>query len=178
MESDAFRTTAERLKEVNEVIASLDESIREAAFAVLRPYVDGHSSPDVLSDRNPGRATNDVTVDTDPSLLVDPDSLRTFLAQHHSDKPADNVKAIAAFLYSRFGTTEFTAQEVRDLAHEAGVTVPDRVDVTLGNARVSKKPLFQKIRSGVYRPTVYGEKYFKEDVGVSKGTGRRPDLES
>ncbi len=65
---------------------------------------------------------------------------------------------------------------MRELAHEAGVTVSDRVDVTLGNARVSKKPLFQKVRSGVYRPTVYGEKYFKEEVGVSKGTAHRPEL--
>ncbi len=93
MDSDAFRTAAERLKEVNEVIADLDESIRVAAFAVLRPYVDGRATPDVPRGKDSDRAGDGLAIDAESSLLVDPDELRDFLAEHHSDKPADNVKA-------------------------------------------------------------------------------------
>lgn len=175
MDSDAFRTSADRLKEINEVITQLDESIRPAAFDVLRPYVDGRASPARERDDRQGVSNGDNNVAIANDLLVDRDIVREFLGEHHSEKPAENVKAIAGLVYSRYGTSEFTAQEVREVAHEAGVTVPDRVDVTLGTARVNKKPLFQKVRPGVYRPTVHGEKFFKETFKVTKGTGRRPE---
>lgn len=178
MDSDTFHTAADRLKEINEVIAKLDESIRPAAFAVLRPYVDGRASPAGPGNHDRGVGDADENAGVASDLLVDREMVRDFLGEHQSDKPAENVKAIAALVYSRLGNSEFTVQEVREIAHETGVTVPDRVDVTLGTARVNKKPLFQKVRAGVYRPTVHGEKLFKETFEVTKGSGRRPELRS
>jgi len=169
-----FEATASRIKEINDVIGALDETIRAAAFAVLRPYADGDVAQGSVvntEDRIDSSSGEDSS-----ALLVEADEARDFLSDHHSDKPAENVKAIAALVYKRFGTSAFTAEEVRNIAHEAGITVPDRVDVTLGGARVEKKALFQKQKSGVYKPTVHGERYFKEKFGVSKGTGRRSDL--
>lgn len=172
MKADAFEAAVERLRTVNEVIQQLDESIRLAAFEILRPYVEGGpgQAPRPKTEARPDQKEREEVSTGDIS-----DGLREFLAEHHSDKPAENVKAIAAFFYSRYGTEPLAAQEVVNAAHEAGITIPNRVDVTLGSLKVNKKPLFSKLRSGVYKPTVHGEKYFKETYDVKKGTKRRAD---
>jgi hypothetical protein len=172
MDKEAFKSTADRLREVNDVVKDLDEAIRLEAFALLRPYAAEHPRKVAPTPEDPGQTQ------TESQGLVSHDEARAFLEEHHSDKPAENVKAIAALFYSRFGAQQFTAQEIVEVAHEAGVTVPSRVDVTLGSVTANKKALFSKVRSGVYKPSVHGEKYFKENFGVIKGTGRRPDLRS
>jgi hypothetical protein len=172
---DEFENVAQRLREIDDIVTSLDESIRSQAFAILKPYVDDVGA-NVHVDAPRPTAENRVD-QGEQALLVDPDIAATFLEKHASDKPSDNVKAIGALIYSIYGNCDFTTSEVNAIAHEVGVEVPDRVDVTLGGASVDKKNLFQKRRSGVYRPTANGRRFFKDEYGVSSpGTSKRPDL--
>jgi len=174
MKKDQFEKIAQRLKDINDVVKGLDESIRSDAFAVLRPYADGAATKDGEGGRRLP-SDNDADLGED-AALIDPDVAAAFLEQHVSDKPADNAKAIAALIYSVYGNADFSVAEVNKIAHEAGLMVPDRVDVTLGGASVDKRALFQKRKSGVYRPTINGRKFFKDEYGVIPGTAKRPDL--
>ena len=175
MNKDEFENVAQRLKEINDVVKGLDESIRPQAFTVLKPYVDARPTNVHEGGRRPS-IENGVDLG-EHELLVDPDVAATFLEEHMSEKPSDNVKAIGALIYSVYGNCDFTTSEVNEIAHEVGVEVPDRVDVTLSGASVDKRNLFQKRRSGVYRPTANGRKFFKDEYGVSSpGTAKRPGL--
>lgn len=173
MNKDAFEGVAQRLQEINDVVKGLDESIRSQAFTVLKPYADG-ATPKVSEGRQRLTPANHVEQGED-TAHIEPDIATAFLEEHVSEKPSDNAKAIAALIYSVYGNVDFSVAEVNEIAHEAGVMVPDRVDVTLGGASVDKKPLFQKRKSGVYRPTINGRKFFKEEYGVSPGTAKRSD---
>lgn len=161
---------AARLLAVDDLVAKVDESVRPAAFDLLSAFV----LTGVVAGVEKGESECGGKPAPDPSERIGHDDLRTggreFLAQHHGETPADSVKAIAAYLYSIFGSSEFAVAEVQSIADGAGVTVPARVDVTLNGATVKSKKLFRKVRSGVYQPTVHGEAYFKEQFLVRKGT--------
>ena len=173
MDNQEFEDVVQRLKAISDVIASLDESIRVQAFAVLKPYADGTPTKVRAGAETPPQNGSD---GVSRDVLVDPEVAAAFMEQHVSDKPSDNVKAIAALIYSIYGNVEFSTAEVNEIAHEVGMTVPDRVDVTLSGASVDKRALFQKRRSGVYRPTVHGRTFFKDVYGVTQGTAKRPEL--
>jgi len=102
----------------------------------------------------------------------------TFFTKFECKKPSDNVFLIAAYDYSQFGTAGISSNEVRKLADEVGITVPRRPDATLAQAKRNGKSLFDRTGSGRYKPTVYGEKFFRETYEVSKGTKKKPDVEA
>ena len=174
MNKDEFEDVAQRLQEIDDVVKGLDESIRSQAFTVLRPYADG--APLKVKEGHRRSPPENGADQGEDAALIEPDVAAAFLEEHVGDRPSDNAKAIAALIYSVYGNADFSVAEVNEIAHEAGVMVPDRVDVTLGGASVDKKPLFQKRKSGVYRPTINGRKFFKDEYGVSPGTAKRPDL--
>lgn len=178
MDRDQLEATATRLREVNDILKELDPSIRSEAFTLLRDYVvqGGEAPTGPPEERTPSeREQADEGYYQD---LVSTDNARDFLGQHAGDKESDNVKAIAALIYSRYGNAPFTPSEVEAIAHEAGITIPDRVDVTLYGSSSAKKKLFSKKKTGVFSPTVHGERFFKREYGVTKGTQKRPDLPS
>lgn len=174
MNKDEFENVAQRLKEINDVVKGLDESIRPSAFAVLETYATGDTWKVDERPKAPGKKVKENREKTEP--LVDSDDAGSFIEKHLSDKAADNVKALAAYIYSVYGNVDFKATEIAEIAHEVGVPVPDRVDVTLGHASVDKKSLFQKRRPGVYRPTANGRKFFKDEYSVTPGTAKRPEM--
>jgi hypothetical protein len=64
-------------------------------------------------------------------------------------------------------------EEVKAVATNVGITIPDRVDMTLGNAAEDGKQLFTRVARGKFKPTVHGESYLKSTYEVKKGTKTR-----
>lgn len=172
VEKHDFDQIVRKLREINAVIKDLDPAIREQAFALLRPYVDVERSKvaPIQMDRD---ETNGAGTTVNQPLISEEETA-SFLSEHAVGKPADNVKAIGALIFSEFGTAQFTPADVIRIADETGVMVPDRVDVTLQGAAHNKNRLFTKVRSGIYKPTIHGQKYFQEFYGVTKGTRNMP----
>jgi hypothetical protein len=59
------------------------------------------------------------------------------------------------------------------MADDAGVTIPDRLNMTLAAAVENGKQLFASAGRGLFKPTVHGEIYLKTTYGVKKGTKKR-----
>jgi len=165
MDKSALKERIKRLREVNQVIEKLDPAIRHDAFVLLADYVAG-----ALPDER-GKVK-------DRTLPGAPEDPKEFLAKFDHEKPADNVKLIAAYFYSQFGTAPFTTQELEEAARDAGLIIPDRPDATLAASARGGKRLFKKTQSGAFAPTVHGEKYLKEAYSITKGTHVRPNEES
>jgi hypothetical protein len=169
MDSVTFKERVKRLKEVNSVIAKLDEAIRAAAFSLLSPYVTGQptksqGSGSAAREHHGGGA--DQPADTDEA--------EAFFTEHTGKKPAENAVVIAAYLYSQYGKQPFGLDEVRGLAESTGVTIPDHPAMTLKQTKRNGKALFQHVGRNQYKPTVHGEIYFKQTYAVKKGAKRRP----
>lgn len=93
-----------------------------------------------------------------------------FFTKFDHKKPSDNVMLVAAYLYARFGAAPFSLDEVREIAeNDAGLTIPSRLDMTLGSATKSGKNLFAKAGRGQFKVTVQGEKFLRETYKVQKG---------
>jgi hypothetical protein len=158
-----FNEVVARLKEVNDVVSKLDESIRAEGFALLRPYIVGAGSKSVQT----GNTEPDATPPADTT------DAEAFFTAHPEGKPSDNLVLSAAYLYSQYGTEPFSLDDLRDIAHNTGLTIPASPIMTL-KAKRKGKALFQRIGQNKYRPTVHGEAYFKATLGVQKGTKKRP----
>lgn len=163
MDEKEFKTRAERLSEVAKVLEKLPAEVRREAFDLLKGYVDKHSSA------SPGREARDK-----PAVDDAGDSEEAFFAAFDHDKPHDNAKLIAAWLYREYGTEPFSVGELREKADAVGITIPGRVDNTIRNAAVKGKSLFQSAGRGRFKPTVHGEKELKKTYSVKKGTKKRP----
>jgi len=159
MDQKEFSERSVRLQEVSDVIEKLPPEIRSDAFGLLKDYV--------LSD-SIGRS-NRVNDQSAP----DTGDVNLFTQFDH-DKPSDNVRLIAAHLFREYGSEPFSVDEIKALAAEAGLTVPERVDMTLANATEKGKKLFIATGRGKFKPTVHGEAHLKSAYGVKKGTKPRP----
>jgi hypothetical protein len=159
VDKDVFEQRSKRLAELNKVIAALDPAIRAEAFTLLKGYVTGIADSSGASD---GRRE----IDEDGDELM----AKVFAVV---ETPSDNVKAAAAYWYSQHGVEGFSPAEIGEIGNRAGVTVPRRIDSTLGAAAAERKKLFRKVGK-LYQPTVNGEKYFRDTFGVSKGRKPRP----
>jgi hypothetical protein len=156
---------AKRAQEVDKLVRKLDPAVRAEAFSLFRDYIlegDGASPP----DQSPGT--------TSPVKTRASGSAKSFFQKHESDKPAENVMALAAYLYGEYGTAPFAFTEIRDIGNEIGATIPDRVDMTLVQLKRDGKVLFKRAGVGKFRPTVQGEAALKKAYDVKKGTKQRP----
>jgi hypothetical protein len=160
-ESD-FKERTERLLELNEVIKKLDVAIRQEAFALLQDYVLGNAS-------NSGQSRMSVMSAQDSS-----EGREAFFSKFSHEKPAENALLISAYHFSQFGSLPFTLDEIKTMAGEVGVTIPERADMTFLSAKRAGKNLFLRAGRGGFRPTVHGEAFFKKDYSVSKGKSQKP----
>lgn len=169
MDKKTFEERVQKLREIDTVVKSLDPAIREASFRLLEPYVTGRTTikPPPAQGERKEEPPSEGEIDRE-----------TFFTKFECKKPSDNVFLIAAYDYSQFGTAGISSNEVRKLADEVGITVPRRPDATLAQAKRNGKSLFDRTGSGRYKPTVYGEKFFRETYEVSKGTKKKPDVEA
>jgi hypothetical protein len=171
MDSKTFADRVKRLQEINEVIETLDPAIRQEAFSLLKPYI-GEEAPSSASGSTPAE-TGATTAAGDGDL--DLTAAEEFFTTHEGGKPSENAYLTAAYLYSQYGASPFSMDDVRTVANHAGLTLPDRVDVTLSGAKKNGKPLFKRAGRGKLQPNVHGETYLRTTYGISKGTKRRSD---
>ena len=129
----------------------------------------------VGGDQNQDTESTDHPVDDTPGGAERaPANREAFFAGLKNDKPSDNALAVAAYHYAQYGSSEFTVDEMQELADDVGVTVPERLDKTYLAARRKGNSLFRRGGRGAFRPTVHGEAHFKRTYKVSKGTSRKP----
>ena len=170
------------MKEVEKAVLGLDESVRSAAFSVMRDYIlEGTAADSSGGERQAARRTQDGSTAAQTKAgtkVVAPAGFNAFIDKFESEIPNENARAIAAHLYREYGIEPFSLEEVRDLATKGGVTIPSRIGMTFLQAKANTKKLFKRAGTGRFRPTVYGEAYFKETYGVKKGAKKRPEVES
>lgn len=164
MNKTQLNERADRLREINEIIKELDPEIRAPAFELLQDYVGASALPERSGD---GAATLGVG---------DAQERETFFSRFDTDKPADNALLLAGYYYSQYGANPFGAEEIKTLAREVGLIVPERIDMTFRNARREGKAIFQATGRGSFRPTVHGEVLFKTTYNVTPGRRQKPQL--
>lgn len=164
MEAKTFEEIRRRLIEVDKVIRRLDPAIRANAFELFNDYLKGgtHTHLSGEGKHKPERPSGD---DID---------LRTLVEKHGDAKPSDNAFLLTADWYHKYGSAPFTVANIKQAATSAGLTVPDRLDMTLTAAQNEGKKLFQSVGRGSFKPTVTGELYLKKTYTVTKGNGTPP----
>lgn len=107
-----------------------------------------------------------------PDVIVrggDDPLLATFFNRDEKLKPSDHVQLCAAYHFSIYGAVAFSIDELRTIASNAGVVLPDRVDKTLNSATKKGRKLFQVSGKGAFKPTVSAGLVFKERWNVKPG---------
>jgi len=163
MNETTLQERTKKLLEINNVIKKLDETIRPAAFLLLQDYVLGSASSDKLKPHHPA------------SPIDAGEGREEFFSKFSHAKPSDNVLLVSAYHYSQFGSSSFSVEEIKALADQVGVTIPNKPYMTLTAAQRKGKSLFRSVGKGVFCPTVHGETFFKKTYGVSKGTQHKPE---
>ncbi len=100
---------------------------------------------------------------------VEPGALAEFFTHDAKLKPSDHAYLCAAYHFSLYGMTAFSLEELKDIAGEAGVVLPDRLDMTLTQAAKKGRKLFQPAGKGMFRPTASAGIVFKERWSVRPG---------
>jgi hypothetical protein len=167
----------QRMKEVEKAVLALDESVRGAAFLVMKDYILGEAASEPRPTGKTTRrrsAVKGTKEEPAPSKVKAPADFNGFIDMFESETEAENAKAIAAHLYREYGAEPFSLDEVRKLAKTGGVTIPERLDMTYATVAVDKKKLFKRAAGrGMFRPSIHGEAYFKKTYGVKMGTKKR-----
>jgi hypothetical protein len=164
MNKETLNARADRLFALNKIITQLEPEVRSAAFLLLQGYVtaEGTSEAAKSSGNSGGSANEDIT---------------TFFSRFNTDTPAENVLLLAAYHFSQYGSSSFTVDELKSRASEIGLTLPERVDMTIRQARREGKGLFQSAGRGLFKPTVHGELFLRTTYQVAKGTHQKASSE-
>lgn len=162
MDENEFKERASRLQDVGKIIEKLPTEIRSEAFSLLKGYVSDQAS-------SSGRKTNPAE---DSAKQADDGD---FFGKYDHDKPSDNARLVAAYLFREYGAAPFSTEDLKSIASSVGITLPDRVDVTIGAAQEKGKHLFARVGRGKFKPTVHGESFLKATYNVKKGTKTRQD---
>jgi hypothetical protein len=160
MDQKEFNECTSRLQEVGKIIEKLPTEIRSEAFGLLKGYV---AQQVTTPTRREGPAEYAAGSGEGADLF----------SRFDHDKPSDNVRLVAAYLFQEYGSDPFSLEEVKAVATNAGITIPDRVDMTLAKATENGKQLFTRVGRGKFKPTVHGEAFLKVTYGVKKGTKKR-----
>jgi hypothetical protein len=167
MDEKTFKRWAEKLEQIGKLLEKLPSEVRLAAFELLQGYITETGSKDV--EEKKGKEANRI------KLKDEWKSKEDFFGAFTHDKPADNVKLIAAYLYHEYGSEPFSTEEVKIISDGVGITISERIDKTLSVSKDKGKKLFTKIGKGKFKPTVHGEAYLKAQYKVKKGTIKRPE---
>lgn len=165
MDEKTFGERASRLEEIGKVINKLPSEIRLEAFSLLKGYVATNLATAGDGGKVEAGSENDGDIDGmgDGGLF----------SEHNHEKPFENVYLVTAHLFQQHGSEPFTVAEIEAVAADAGITVPDRVDMTLRSAKDDGKNLYISPERGKFKPTVHGELYLKRVYKVKKGNKPR-----
>lgn len=92
---------------------------------------------------------------------------RDFYAQYSPNSQAESALVLAGWLYTQRGASPFEVAELKALFDEIGAPSPARLDNTIKSMQRDSKKLFQSVSGGLFRPTIYGENYFKSEMRLS-----------
>lgn len=148
---DDLDKLASELLRIDKYVRQFDESVRREAFIVLSKVLESGTP------REPRLEQHHIAPGRDD-----------FFSSRTQGKPADNAHLVAAFLYGQHGT-DFSLSDLREVASDVGVTIPERVDVTLGGAQRDGRPLYRPLGRGRFRVTVHGENFLRTTFGVTRG---------
>jgi hypothetical protein len=169
MNEDPLAEAKRKLKEINGIISTLDPAVRLAAFELLVP-LHFASESEVPASHGAKRKTAS-------KPAVESGDRESFFTGLPTEKPADNVNQIAAWIYSQHGVVEISKKMVVEMANEVGLTIPDRPDNTMRTAKKGGKALYRQRNSG-WQLTVHGETHVKTTYNVRKGNKPLPDTET
>ena len=117
-----------------------------------------------LAEQNPNPQRKQPACDLEENV-----DLGQFFARGEKLKPSDNAQLCAAYHYSLYGVAAFSLDEIRAIAADAGVVLPDRLDMTFNAAAHAGKKLFQAAGRGSVKPTASAGIAFKERWGIKPG---------
>lgn len=173
MATNQFDDLLKRMSKIAEAVnAFKSETVQASAFEALIAAADvekssAHPKKDKAS--RGGNPTNENKV----KQATNTEDMGEFFTQFEQAKPAENVKLIAAWLYSQYGKVPITNAKIQKLADEAGITVANRADLTMRVAKTNGKNLFIKQGNG-WNLTLAGERYMKETYSVKKSNKPQP----
>lgn len=162
MDDDAFKQLTKRLKQASDVVESLDPVIREDAWQILRPFVEGRNGDGDTGEDADGRGEGTGDDEQPPPPDASEDIL---IEKFESEKEADNLWLTVAILYKRYGKGPFTLEQIRGVAKALHLPLPGRPDTTIRN---SSRKVVRK-QEGGYKILPGGEKWLKTTYGVKKG---------
>lgn len=163
MDKKLFTDTASKLHEIGKAISKLPPEIRALAFSFLSDYA--LSGDAEISVKKGSQKSKSFQVGSNVTI-------EKFFTTHGNDDPINNVKAIAAYLYSEYGLTPIKKNHLREMADKIGITIPNRPDMTIRVAKDNGKVLFKGSSAG-FVPTVTGELYLQKTYGIKKGNKQR-----
>ncbi|MFZ5733329.1 MAG: hypothetical protein ACOY4O_11370 [Pseudomonadota bacterium] len=139
---------------INEDAATRQRSIQAAMLLLGEPMPSSATIRLEQSHDEPAEAHSD---------------LASFFNRDEDLKPSDYGYLCAAYHFSQFGAAPFSITEIRAIATEAGVIIPDRLDMTFRQAAKKGKKLFQDAGKSSFKPTATGGLEFGERWGVKPG---------
>lgn len=166
MSDEQVKEVTKKLLEINQIISKLDPAIRVQAFEILAPHY--------FEERLPKKTIVEKKAEkTEKVEKISTEDEATFFSTFSHKKPFDNVHLIVAWYFSQFGNFPITTKLLGQKANDVGLTIPERPDTTMRNAKKKGKNLYRKQGNG-YAPTVHGESNLKEVYKVSKGNKTLP----
>ncbi|MBV9464369.1 MAG: hypothetical protein JO317_09090 [Verrucomicrobiae bacterium] len=157
MSSEKIADRIAVLKQINSIVKELEPEIRAPAFEMLKG---------LLNTRSVGAGDAETDEGED-------ESIEDFFSRFDQEKPSDNALLITAWFFSQYGCEGFSLDEIRLTARQVGLTIPERIEMTLASAARDGRNLFQKAGRGKFKPTVFGEGYLKKTYNVKKGTRKK-----
>jgi hypothetical protein len=103
------------------------------------------------------------------------EDLAEFFNRDGKLNPSTSAYLCAAYHFSKNGSSAFSLEDLRSIAADAGVVLPDRLDMTLKQASKDGKRLFQSAGRNAYRPTATAGVYFRETWNVRPGKKSKLD---
>jgi hypothetical protein len=125
----------------------------------------------LLGDAAPPPPQSQAAQPTDKPVV----DVAAFFSREDGLRPSANAYLCAAYHYAMYGTAAFSLEDLRSIAGEAGVVLPDRLDMTLKQAGKRGKRLFQSTGKDSYKPTAVAGMIFKERWGVVPGRLEKPE---
>jgi len=156
---DPTKASELALKIVN-LLRDTDSETRRRVMHAVMLFLGEKVIPEQRAERRP-----DVGGDGAESNL----ELGQFFHRGEKLRPAESAQLCAAYHYALYGAAPFTLDEIRAIANDAGVVLPDRLDMTFASAQHAGKKLFQSAGRGLVKPTAAAGLAFNERWSVKPG---------
>ena len=152
--------------------ASIPKPLEEVAFGKAFDFLAGRPGPAARAAA-PGGGSAQTQTETEATEGLDLSGAEEFFGSRESGKPHENARLAAAYLYNVYGSSPFTFDDIRAIGEHVGLTLSDRLDMTLGRAKTGGKRMFRSAGRGKFAPTVHGEQHMRTQYSVTKGTRKR-----